>query len=109
MTIPQAKWFVSLMCAVPILFATLQILLFVCVFNYDTPVIMKQKGDFIKLSELMKKMYIPMHVEERINAIDGAVNRKKKGTIKTVTYKQVCCSRFYRKSTLIGVIMAMLQ
>ena len=43
MTVAEAEIYVAIVCAVPIIFATLQILLFICVFKYHTPVTRKQK------------------------------------------------------------------
>ena len=67
--------------AIPIIFATIQILLFVFVFPYETPVILKQQGDFKKLKELFQKIYINEIVNEKITEVEEGVNRKNPGTI----------------------------
>ena len=44
-----------------------QMLLLSTVFNYETPVDMKSKGENDRLVELMRKMYGPMEIKQRLN------------------------------------------
>ena len=50
-------WYYKVILALPIGFALLQMLLFVAVFPYDTPVALKKAGDWDTLTALMTKMY----------------------------------------------------
>ena len=43
-----------------------QMILLSTVFNYETPVEMKSKGDNDRLVELMRKMYGPMEIKQRL-------------------------------------------
>jgi hypothetical protein len=39
------------------------------VFNYDTPIMIKQKGEYEKLKTFMTKLYHPYVVQEKIDEI----------------------------------------
>ena len=43
---------------IPALIGVIQMALMICVFRYDTPIILKQRGDYDNLAALMKRLYI---------------------------------------------------
>jgi MFS family permease len=56
----QKFWFIAIIFTIiPVSLAILQIALMLCVFTYDTPPVLKQKGDFVSLNTFMGKIYQP--------------------------------------------------
>jgi hypothetical protein len=51
----QYYWYILF--AVPLLLAALQSLLLLCVFPYDTPYVLKQRGETEDLNKLMRNIY----------------------------------------------------
>ena len=49
--------------------ALVQMLLLATVFNYESPVDLKQAGETDKLIELMRKMYKPLEIKQRLYQI----------------------------------------
>jgi hypothetical protein len=54
----------------PIVFALIQMLLLASVFRYDTPIALKQKGDWEHLTSLLSRMYVKSQVKMRIAELD---------------------------------------
>jgi MFS family permease len=54
----------------PIVFALIQMLLLVSIFRYDTPLALKQQGNWEDLTALLSKMYIKSQVTKRIAELD---------------------------------------
>lgn len=52
----QSYWYIVF--TVPLGFSLIQVLLLLCVFTHDTPVVLKQKGKFDELKVFMNKIYI---------------------------------------------------
>ena len=62
----QYYWYILF--SLPLVFALIQIILFIAVFPYDTPVSSKQKGWTSDLNELMNKIYKTREIaQERID------------------------------------------
>ena len=58
------------MFVLPLFISLFQVILLACVFPYDTPVIMKQKGNLEDLKTLMNKIYKTEEIaQERIDVI----------------------------------------
>jgi hypothetical protein len=57
------------MFGLPILISVIQVLLLLTVFNYETPKVLKQRGQIAKLTVLMGKIYDTSRVQEKIDAI----------------------------------------
>lgn len=50
---------VYILFAIPVALAILQVILMVLIFRYDTPNMLKQKGETVKLQQLMTNLYHP--------------------------------------------------
>jgi len=61
-------WIVFLL---PVALSIVQLALMQFVFNYDTPLMLKQKGEYVKLNEFLTKIYHPTVVQERIDEINA--------------------------------------
>ena len=62
MTDDELYVFIVAIFGIPIVFSLIQICLLCCVFRYDTPVFMKQKGQHAKIKELFLKIYDSKHI-----------------------------------------------
>ena len=95
----------------PILFALLQIFLFLKVFRYDTPVMLKQNRDHAQLRSLMSRIYAPLYVDVRIAEIVSTYNEEgvETGLAESISYPKVCCSPKYSQATFVGCMIALLQ
>ena len=65
--VTKTIWYIVFSC--PILFAVLQMVLILIFFNYDSPNILKQNNDDLKLRELFAKIYTSSVIEDRIDEI----------------------------------------
>lgn len=75
---------------IPIILAALQVILLVTVFNFDTPIMIKQSGEYEKLKKLMSNIYHPYVVQEKIDEI-GAQNDTSVEDNGDVSYGEACC------------------
>lgn len=74
------------------------------VFKYDTPKALKQKKEFVKLRELMRKIYNEeATIDSRIQSIIVADPTKKNSS---VGYKQTFCFKKYRFAAFVAVLVS---
>ena len=65
----------------------------ITVFNYDTPIMIKQSGEYEKLKKLMSNIYHPYVVQEKIDEIGAQNETSVEGEGDgDVGYGQACCS-----------------
>jgi hypothetical protein len=55
----------------PIIISVVNMALLFIVFPYDTPPVMKSRGEYQKLNNLMSKIYKPNVVQDKIDEIQG--------------------------------------
>lgn len=91
----------------PIAFAVIQILLMLTCFRFDTPVALKQKGETVALSKLMRNIYKAGVVQERIDELPEAENNE--GAEQSAGYGAVLCSPKFSKATFVGICLAIFQ
>jgi|LauGreDrversion4_2_1035121.scaffolds.fasta_scaffold202059_2 hypothetical protein len=53
----------------PALIGAIQMVLMFVVFRYDTPISLKQRGDYDNLAALMKRLYVREQVQMRMDEI----------------------------------------
>ena len=81
-------------------------LLLLTVFRYDSPPVMKQRGDITKLNELMGKIY-KEDVDSQIALIGGDEGEENDSA--SVSYGQVLCHPRYRMATFVGCMLSLFQ
>ena len=64
-------FFLQTVFSAPIIIAIIQLLLMIFIFDFDTPPVMKQRGQLNDLRRVMTNIYHPSIVQERIDAIPG--------------------------------------
>lgn len=100
-------WYIVFSC--PILFAVLQLVLILIFFNYDSPNILKQNNDDIKLRELFAKIYTSSVIEDRIDEIQVVGTNTENLSPedeKLDSYSSVFCSSYYGRASMVGCLMA---
>ena len=93
----------------PILFAVLQMVLILIFFNYDSPNILKQNNDDLKLRELFAKIYTSSVIEDRIDEIQVVGTNTENLSPedeKLDSYSSVFCSSYYGRASMVGCLMA---
>lgn len=94
----------------PIGLSFLQMFLLSFVFNYDTPKMMKEKGEDGKLREFMSKLYEPYAVQDAIDEVKvDSKDADGDGQVDGVSYSAICCSPQYSKATFVGCMISMFQ
>jgi len=100
----QVQYYYYFMFGLPIVISLIQVLLLVCLFSYETPKVLKQKGNHAKLNEMMGRIYESSKVPEKIAAI---VVEESKGNEDTgPTYSKTLCSPRYKTATFIGIALS---
>ena len=79
--------------------------LLVFVFNYDTPKILKEKGEDTKLRQFLVKIYEPYAIQEVIDNI-AVTNQIAMVDDVGTGYKAVCCSPTYSLATFVGIMLS---
>ena len=100
-------WYIVFSC--PILFAVLQMVLILIFFNYDSPNILKQNNDDVKLRELFAKIYTSSVIEDRIDEIQVVGTNTENLSPedeKLDSYSSVFCSSYYGRASMVGCLMA---
>ena len=90
--------------AAPAVFALLQSLLLLTVFNYDSPKYLKMKGRVAELTLTMGKLYSSDQVQTRIESIN--VNQDQ-GEV--VSMRDTLVDPRYRRATFIGIMLNVAQ
>jgi hypothetical protein len=90
----------------PIALSIINILLLLFVFPYDTPVVLKGRGDHDRLHTFMSKIYKPEVVQDKINELAGGAIEENDFETSSVSYGDVFCSPYYRKATFVGMCLA---
>jgi len=93
------------MFALPIVLAVVNICLLIFVFPFDTPTMLKQKGQFEKLNTFMSKIYAPSAVEGVIQEIGGAQAEGEP----ELSMKAVFTHPHYRRASILGCFLSMAQ
>jgi len=78
----------------PIGMAVLQITLLMCVYKFDTPIVMMQNGEVEKVRQFFSKLYDPSVIDERIQDIKVKGNNISGLDIEDevdATYGAMCC------------------
>lgn len=107
----QCLWFYNILNIIPLVLSLIQVGLMWTVFPFDTPPMLKQKGDYQTLNTLMGKIYKPHMVQKRIDELQGnesdmdMTNNESNG----LSYGVVFSSPLYRKASLVGCTLAMFQ
>jgi len=104
-TLAERKTFILIVFVVPLGIAAVQLALMVFVFKFDTPAVMKQRGELEKLREVMGKIYVPAAVQSRIDEIGGDENET--GGVKQITYGDIFTNPKYKRATFVGCSLAM--
>ena len=95
---------------IPIVVSVVNIMLLVCVYPYDTPPILKMRGDYQRLNEFMGKLYQPYIVQSKIDEINaGGLDTTDADMTQNLSYKEVFTGPLYRKATFIGCSLAIFQ
>ena len=77
-------------------------------FKYDTPFVLKQKQETVKLRELMSKIYHPYIVQERLDELNKGDEEEVDSAAEDIGYGAVCCDPRYSKATFVGCTLAVL-
>ena len=93
-------------CFIPVGLGVLQVLLLLLFFRFDTPPIIKAKGEFELLHRVMANIYDPYVVQEKIDEIGGGHDDEDKPA---VGYGAAMCNPMYRKASFVGIMLAMFQ
>jgi hypothetical protein len=73
-----------------------------CIFPYDTPVSLKQKGNLTDLNKLMNNIYKSEEIaSSRIEQILIVSEENSKQT-----YGSLCCGKRYRRATWVGCTLS---
>ena len=78
-------------------------------FNYDSPNILKQNNDDVKLRELFAKIYTSSVIEDRIDEIQVVGTNTENLSPedeKLDSYSSVFCSSYYGRASMVGCLMA---
>ena len=95
---------------IPIVISLLNIFLLICVYPYDTPPILKMRGDYQRLNEFMGKLYQPYIVQQKIDEIAaGGLDTTDADMAHNVSYKEVFTGPLYRRATFVGCTLAVFQ
>lgn len=98
----QQYWYIIF--TIPLAIAFFQVLLLVCAFPYDTPVVLKQKGQEAELKAFMNKIYTEeATANERIEQI---VVEEGEDDDSGPSYGAICCDPRYRRATGVGITLA---
>lgn len=90
--------------------SVIQMALMQFVFKYDTPVVLKQNGEYVKLNEFMSKIYHATVVQEKIDEIQaGGVDTTHAEDIGNIGYGAVCCNPTYSRATFVGCSLSIFQ
>lgn len=79
------------------------------VFNYDTPVMMLEKGQVEEARAFMQRLYTAEHVEERLLEISSGRDDKVDDSSGDITYSDVLCDARYRTATYVGLFLGIFQ
>lgn len=100
----QQKKFINVMYLIPIGVTIINVILLVFVFPFDTPPVLKQKGEYAKLNTLMGRIYKPYAVQSKIDELQGGESDDDQNY--NISYGEVFCSPYFRRSTYIGIALA---
>ena len=92
---------------VPILVSILQTILLLTFFRFETPKMMKARGDDSALVKLMSRAYKKEHVAQRIEKIEVPRTENNGSSADDVTYMQTLFDPTIRKSTWVGINLSM--
>ena len=83
-----------------------QLLLLAFVFNYETPVTLKENGEWDKLTALMRRIYKPEAVQSRVLAIQVKnEGENDSGPTMLESFKD----RAFRRASILGCMIMLLQ
>lgn len=108
----EAKTQVYINFAMPIALGVIHIFLLLFVYPFDTPNMMKEKNEDMKLRTFFAKLYDPSIIEERIAEINVAAGNDVSDLPDVdddKTYKSAFCSPQYSMSTFVGISLAIFQ
>ena len=94
---------------IPLALSALQCFLLFTVFRYDTPPMIHQSHDHVKLKEFMSKIYHPMAVQDKIDELSINDTSAQGDDVNEVGYGEACCSPLYSRSTFVGCSLAIFQ
>ena len=83
-----------------------QLLLLAFVFNYETPVTLKENGEWDKLTALMRRIYKPEAVQSRVLAIQVKnEGENDSGPTMLESFKD----KAFRRASILGCMIMLLQ
>lgn len=100
----QYYWYILF--AIPLFFAAVQVLLLFFVFPYDTPYVLKQRGETEKLNTLMNNIY---STEERAAERTSFIITVNEDDQNDMSYGTLCCDPRYSRATILGCALSVFQ
>lgn len=100
-------YFIRSMFIFPIILSGIQVLLLTFVYPYDTPPMLKQRGEYTKLREFLFKIYKEDYVEGVILELGGEESSSEDAG--TLTYGEIFLGPTYRRATWVGIGMSVFQ
>jgi hypothetical protein len=100
---------------IPALISVIQLTLMMVVFRYDTPVALKQRGDYDNLAALMKRVYVRDQVQTRMDEIQvqstGRTDEDGEATLKVAqqTFGDTFCNPTIRMAAWVGCSLSVIQ
>lgn len=94
---------------VPFVFAIIQVLFLLTTYRFDTPVALKQNGEWDRLHILLAKMYDKSQVQARLNQINVPKSDSTESLVKQPSMSETFCEPTIRRAAWVGCALSFFQ